>query len=202
MGYDLVTMLKESFDGHFQAPVEAWAEYASYCEIIEAENETILKRKNRPETNFYFIISGCVGLFLPTRSNDVCLDFAFERNFCADYMSVVTHQATPLEMRCIERSVMAGMPVKKFRELGNTPIGMQLMRVSAEASFVDKQQQQIDLLTKSAAVRLAELELRLPGISNRVAQKYIASYLGITPQSLSRIRKSEYRSKLPFGKSV
>jgi CRP-like cAMP-binding protein len=64
------------------------------------------------------------------------------------------------------------------------------MQVSAETSFVEKQQQQIELLTKTAEERYKILLKRFPEIHQRIAQKHIASYLGITPQSLSRIRST------------
>jgi len=56
--------------------------------------------------------------------------------------------------------------------------------------FVEKQQQQIDLLTKTAEQRYQELMNKNPEIIQRIAQKHIASYLGITTQSLSRIRNN------------
>jgi predicted transcriptional regulator len=61
--------------------------------------------------------------------------------------------------------------------------------VAAEMSFVGKQQQQIQLLTLSAKERYQILLQVFPNIQNRIAQNHIASYLGITPQSLSRIKK-------------
>ena len=189
MQHDLPVLLKKAFDAYYQAPLAAWNEYASYCEIIEVPAETVLKKAGRSEYYFYFIIKGAVGLFLYKDPNYVCVDFAFEMQFCADYMSVITTTATPLEMRTITSCVLARMPIGTFRKLGNTPMGLQIMLISAEMSFVDKQQQQIDLLTKSANERLNELEAQYKGIGERVPQKYIASYLGITPQSLSRIRR-------------
>lgn len=190
MQHNLSQLLKRSFDPYYQAPIEAWIEFADGCEIIEVPGETVLKKPDRSEFYFYFIISGTVGIFLLKESKYVCLDFAFDRQFCADYMSIITAEVTPLEMRTIEACTLARMPVATFRKLGSTPVGVHLMRTSAEASFVGKQQQQIDLLTKSAGQRLLELETLFPAIAARVPQKYIASYLGITPQSLSRIRRS------------
>jgi len=62
------------------------------------------------------------------------------------------------------------------------------MQMTAEASFVEKQQQQIELLTKTAEERYRILQKKFPDIHQRIAQKHIASYIRITPQSLSRIR--------------
>jgi CRP-like cAMP-binding protein len=77
-----------------------------------------------------------------------------------------------------------------YLQLGQTEIGSILMRAAAESSYVAKQQQQIDLLTKTAEQRYMELLQMHPDIVHRVAQKHLASYLGITPQSFSRIRRN------------
>ncbi|MNX95238.1 hypothetical protein D3C86_1275050 [compost metagenome] len=75
-----------------------------------------------------------------------------------------------------------------FDKLGyNSDFGDKICRFASEALFVHKQQQQIDILTKTAAERYLELQ----NIVQRTPQKYIASYLGVTPQSLSRIRKEQ-----------
>jgi CRP-like cAMP-binding protein len=82
------------------------------------------------------------------------------------------------------------MNVTDFHLLGREPVAQKILRFAAEASFMDKQQQQIDLLTKTAKERYLDLTARFPGLPLRIPQKYIASYLGITQQSLSRIRRS------------
>ncbi|MGE8428723.1 MAG: hypothetical protein ACN6O7_12630, partial [Sphingobacterium sp.] len=68
--------------------------------------------------------------------------------------------------------------------------GEKITRLCAESSFILKQQQQIDLLLKSAKERYMELVDTKKGIE-RIPLKYLASYLGITPQSLSRLRSQK-----------
>lgn len=77
------------------------------------------------------------------------------------------------------------LSLKKF------PFGNVLFLLGAENSFVEKQQQQIDLLAKIAGQLYDELFNKDPEIVQRIAQKNSASYLGITTQSLSRIRNSK-----------
>jgi CRP-like cAMP-binding protein len=60
--------------------------------------------------------------------------------------------------------------------------------MASEHGFVLKQQQQIDLLLKTAEERYQDIVLYKPEWVQRFSQKHIASYLGITTQSLSRIR--------------
>jgi DNA polymerase elongation subunit (family B) len=109
-------------------------------------------------------------------------------HFIGDYMSLLTGVSTPLEIKTLDASTVYRISRDNYMQLGQTDIGNTLMRIAAESSFISKQQQ-IDLLTKSAKQRYEELSLQFPHIEMRVAQKYLASYLGITPQSLSRLRK-------------
>lgn len=186
----LAEILKKSFDKYFDAPLEAWADFANYCEPITFEKDEIIKKQDALEKYFYFILQGSAGIFLWKENNFVCLDFAFEHCFCCDYMSLLLRQPTPLQLVSLEKSEMVKISSDNFYKLGQKPVGQIIIQISAETSFVEKQQQQIELLTKTAEERYKILSDKYPNIYNRVAQKHIASYLGITPQSLSRIRNN------------
>ncbi|MBX2900155.1 MAG: Crp/Fnr family transcriptional regulator [Cyclobacteriaceae bacterium] len=194
MMYDSIkyaSLLKSSFDNYFNAPQEAWEDFAEKCEVVAFKKDEIIKPQNSTEKYFYFIINGSVGIFLWKQNNFVCLDFAFNGHFCADYMSILTKQPTPLQVIALENSQMLRMTSKDYDLITQQPIGKVLRLVAAEMSFVSKQLQQIELLTKSAKDRYKILLEQFPDIQNRIAQNHIASYLGITPQSLSRIRSQQ-----------
>jgi len=183
-------ILKDSFDKYFEAPIAAWEEFASFCHPISFTKDQIIKPHNALERNFYFILNGSAGIFLWKGNNFVCVDFIFDSNFCGDYMSILLKKPTPLQVVALEDSKMLRISRSDFYYLGSESIGRIIHQISAESAFISKQQQQVELLTKTASERYAILLERFPNIVNRVAQKHIASYLGITPQSLSRIRNS------------
>lgn len=183
-------ILKQAFDQYYPAPVEAWEEFASHCEKVQYKKGHVLKPANTRERYKHFIIKGSVGLFLWKENNFVCLDFGFENHFISDYMSLLSGEPTVLEMVVMEDSEMLKMKREDYLKLGNTEMGLILMKVAAEASYFHKQKQQIDLLTKTAEQRYLELLQVYPDIVLRIPQKHLASYLGITPQSFSRIRKN------------
>ncbi|MFN4082991.1 MAG: Crp/Fnr family transcriptional regulator [Bacteroidia bacterium] len=184
----LALNLKKSFDQYYEAPIEAWKEFEDYCEPVSFKKEEIIKAQDTHEKFFYFILKGSAGIFLIKDNNFVCLDFAFENSACCDYMSLLTGKPSPLEVLALENSEMIKITRTNFLRLGEKSIGRIIMQKTAEASFIDKQQQQIELLTKTAEERYKILQSKFPKIEQRIAQKYIASYLGITPQSLSRLR--------------
>ena len=68
-------------------------------------------------------------------------------------------------------------------------MGKLLFLAGAENDYLLKQQQLLEHLTKTADERYADLMRNRPELLARIHQKHIASYLGITTQSLSRIRK-------------
>jgi CRP-like cAMP-binding protein len=184
----LAEILKKSFDKYFNAPIEAWKEFAEFCEPVSFAKDEIIKPQNTKEKYFYFIIKGSAGIFLWKENNCVCLDFAFENSACCDYMSLLTKEPTELEVVALEKSEMIRISSANFYILSRKSVGQVIMQMSAESSFVEKQQQQIELLTKTALERYQILQTKFPNIHQRIAQKHIASYLGITPQSLSRIK--------------
>ena len=191
MQKEFAAILKSAFDADFAAPIEAWEQYAENCEWVRFKKDEVIKPHHAQERNFYFILKGSAGIFLWKETNFVCLDFAFDHHFCADYMSLLTGTSTPLQMVALENSEMLRMTDERYQALTEKPIGRAIRLMAAEMSFADKQQQQIELLTLSAAERYAVLLKKFPGIQNRIAQNHIASYLGITPQSLSRIRRQQ-----------
>ncbi len=182
-------LLKNTFDTFFNAPIETWDEFVSHCEVVQFKKDEVIKAENSKERYFYFILKGSVGIFLWKENNFVCLDFAFDQQFCADYMSLLTKQVTPLQVVALENTEMLRMTTNSYDLITQQPIGKIIRLVAAEMSFVGKQQQQIELLTLSAKERYQIMLQMFPNIQNRIAQNHIASYLGITPQSLSRIKK-------------
>ena len=182
-------ILKKSFDKYYEAPLNVWNNFANYCECVCFNKEEIIKQADKTERYFYFIMEGSAGIFLWKKNNFVCLDFVFENNFCCDFMSLLSGESTPLQTMALEKSEMLRISRQIFFEIAKRPLGQVILRIATETAYIDKQRQQIDLLTKTSLERYKELIDKFPGIMQRTPQKHIASYLGITPQSLSRLRK-------------
>lgn len=185
----LAHRLKNSFDKYFSAPIEVWQAFGSLCEEVTVKKNAVLKPSGHVERYGYFILKGSCGVFIWKENNYVCLDLMYEDSFFADYMSLLTNQPSPLETIALENCEMVRISKHNINKLKETPYGLLLFLSSAESSFVEKQQQQIDLLLKTAEQRYLELLHKQPGQLQRTPQKHVASYLGITTQSLSRIRK-------------
>jgi len=60
----LAKTLKSSFDQYFEAPIEAWQDFAKHCQSVSFRKDEIIKVHDTAEQYFYFILSGSAGLFL------------------------------------------------------------------------------------------------------------------------------------------
>lgn len=184
--------IKQAFDPYFNVPVEAWKSFADLGEVIATAKDQAIKHSDTTEKHLSFILKGSGGILLWNNNNFVCIDLCYDGEFFGDYMSFLNQRPTPLEVITFEPSELFRISKSNFDKLSNnTEFGDKICRFASEALFVHKQKQQIDILTKTATERYMELQAKQPGIIQRTSQKYIASYLGVTPQSLSRIRKEQ-----------
>jgi CRP-like cAMP-binding protein len=183
-------LLKKIFDPFFEAPFEIWESFASFLKQNSYEKNEIIKDVNKAEKQLSIITEGSAAVFLWKENTTVCLDLCFENEFFGDYMSFITQKPTELFTQAIEPTEMLSISYSDLNDLyKSSEIGMHIGRVAAESLFIHKQTQQIDLLMLTAEERYIKLLKRQPEIVQRTPQKHIASYLGITPESFSRIRK-------------
>ncbi len=183
--------LKTFFDPYVCLNIKVWENFEKLGAVQNFPKETVLKATHTTERYLNIILKGSGGNLIWNRNNFVCIDIAFENEFLFDYMSFTLQKATPIEVRLFEDSTIFRISHQNFQQTmvhGN--FGEKITRLVAEASFIDKQQQQIDLLTKTAKERYIQLIKYRKGV-DRTPLKYLASYLGITPQSLSRIRSEK-----------
>jgi CRP-like cAMP-binding protein len=186
---NIAQKIKQTFAPYLVVPLEAWESFTELGEIIETPNSKTVKENDTTEKYLHFILEGCGGILLWNKNNFVCIDLSFEGDFFSDYMSFISQKPTSMEVITFEACKLFRISKIRFEEISDIPVyGEMIRRVAAEGLFVHKQNQQIRMLTQTVKERYLELQATQPNILQRIPQKYIASYLGITPQSLSRIK--------------
>ena len=183
-------LIKKIFDPHFEAPIEVWETFASFLKQRSYRKNEVIKGVNETEKYLSIITEGSAAIFLWKENSTVCLDLYYENEFFGDYLSFLTQKPTELFTQAIEPTEILSISYSDLNKLyKRSQIGIQIGRAAAESLFIHKQMQQIELLTLTAEERYLKLLDREPEIVQRTSQKHIASYLGITPESFSRIRK-------------
>lgn len=186
---NLPQILKTTFDPYFEAPLQVWTTFAQQGEVIETTKNEVLKKYGDKEKYFYFILKGSGGIMLFNNNNYLCIDLCYDGDFFGDYLSFLTNQKTDLEVICFEPCTLFRISQENFQQLAKTEYGKAICQVASDSLFIHKQTQQLELLSKTAEQRYLEMVEKRPNIIQRTPIKHIASYLGITPESISRIRK-------------
>lgn len=186
---NLAEIFKETFDAYLNAPLHIWETFAKQGEIIQTQKNQVIKEYGDREKYFYFILKGSGGIMLHQNNNYLCIDLCYDGDFFGDYLSFLTNQKTDLEVICFEPCTLFKISRHNFQELAKTEYGRLICQTASDSLFIHKQTQQLELLSKTAEQRYIEMLEKQPNIIQRTPNKYIASYLGITPESFSRIRK-------------
>lgn len=169
-------------------------------EIIKANNlwesSISLKRKDiliniyDLNTNIYFVEKGCLVISTPIGELDQIIRLCYRGSLFVALDSFLYSQPTRYEIYAIKSSVIKVIPKSLFFNfiqqqellLQWTDILYDLIRQQSE--------REIDLLTPSAKERYERVLKRSPQLFQEVPHKYIANYLGIQPETLSRLLKS------------
>lgn len=144
------------------------------------------------ENHISFITKGVVRFLIPKEEEDkeITFGFCFENEFVSAYDSFLTRRPSTYKIETLTEVVMWSITYEDLQEVyKKTTIGNLLGRLSSEKLFLIKSKREQSLLSDSAEDRYLNLFKERPNIIKEIPLKYIASYIGVTPQALSRIRK-------------
>ncbi len=143
-----------------------------------------------------YVFEGCFRMYLvDDNGKEHNLQFAIENWWIGDIGSFFTDQPSKLNIEAIENSII--LQVKKEDQLKlftEYPKFNQIFRVLAENAMVALQQRVLQNISSTAEERYIDFLKRHPNLFNRISNVQIASYLGLTPEFLSTIRKKIAKS--------
>ena len=136
------------------------------------------------------IKSGLVRYYINDDGNEGTYYFGREADFVCDYESFLPQVPTNKNIQALEDTALYLISYDGLQQLHKgLKEGERLGRLAIEQIFVNNIQQLSSFYKDSAEVRYQRFLKTYAAITQRVPQYYIASYVGIKPQSLSRIRK-------------
>ncbi len=172
---------------HFANPL--LQKFSAHFERTEVPAKTMLLREGEVSKKMFFIETGCLRAWFNNDGKDVTTQFFFENETVGSIESFIKGQPGLLNIESIEPSVIHALSKKDFSVvLQQWPeLNLQVQDLLFQRLFF-YQKLFLSRIKDSPEKRYAALLKDQPGIIQRVPQHYIASYLGITPVSLSRIR--------------
>jgi CRP/FNR family transcriptional regulator, anaerobic regulatory protein len=143
-----------------------------------------------------FINSGCMRVFYNVDGVENTIQFFFGDSWYTDYTSFLTGQPTVENMQALEPcEVVQFSKIDIYKLYDSYPVFDRVGRVMAENAFRSISQLNKMLTNEEPEERYLNLLKKRPELVEKIPQHYIASYLGLQPQSLSRIRKRIFQRK-------
>jgi len=143
-----------------------------------------------------FIVEGCFRMYLvDEKGKEHNLQFAVEHWWIGDIGSFHSEKPSKLYIEALENSII--LQTKKEDQLklfADYPKFNRIFRVLAENAMVSLQNRILQNISSSAEERYLDFLNRYPYLFNRISKVQIASYLGVTPEFLSTIRKKISKS--------
>jgi CRP-like cAMP-binding protein len=139
-----------------------------------------------------FIVSGCVRMYhTDARQHEHNMQFGFEDWRVCDLVSLYSGTPAHHSIEALEETTAI---LFSHADIDNVltryPEFERYFRLLMQAAYVAGQERMIGALSQSAEQRYLELINRFPLLESRVAQHHIASYIGISPEALSRIKRA------------
>lgn len=152
---------------------------------------TLLVKEGDIETSLYYVSSGALRVFLLSEFEEMTIRFGYEGSYINSLSSFINNRPSEFYIEAIRKSTITIIPKSRLEEIiYNDTESMQEYIALMEALVTQQIEREIDLLTVSPAERLKRVLERSPNLFQQIPLKYIASYLRMTPETLSRIRKS------------
>ena len=160
-------------------------------EELELQKGDFLIREGDIEKNLYLIESGAVRVYYLSEFEEHTIRLGYDDSILNSLSSFITEKPSEFYIETLRKTKIKHISKEKLMELVNENEESLKMYVQLLESLVTQQiDREIDLLIPSPTERLNRVLKRSPHVFQHVPLKYIASYLRMKPETLSRIRNS------------
>jgi CRP-like cAMP-binding protein len=169
-----------------------WDFFTSKLHRRVIPKKTVFLKLNEVENHISFIESGVVRLYIPKDDpeKEITFGFSFNNQFVSAYDSFLTQRPSAYQLQSLTETTILSITYNDLQEVYNTTqIGNLIGRLTAERLFLLKSKREQYLLNLTAEERYLKLFKERPELLKIIPLKYISSYIGVTAQALSRIRK-------------
>jgi len=159
-----------------------------FQKISVSKNEFLLN-EGQVCRHLYFLETGALRGFYTLDGKEITHWFGFEKDFVTSFHSFITHEPAVENIQLLEGSILWAISKETLTNLFNLNHEIErLMRIAYEKYYIRLEERFVNAQFKTASERYENLLRQSPHILERVPLGYIASYLGISQETLSRIR--------------
>lgn len=187
--------IRQYFEHTIQQKInnKEWTFFVSKLLRQDFPKNHIILKTGQIENYLSFVKTGIIRYYIPKLENDLTFSFAFDNNFVSGYDSFLTRKPSTCHIETLTNTTLWRLTYNDLQTIYNeTEIGNLIGRKASEDLFLKKSKRELSLLNETTEQRYRNLFTEQPHLIQNIPLKYIASYIGVTPQALSRIRKRIY----------
>lgn len=187
-----VTMLfiRKFLESSIKLTDDEWRSFSQDWVKETFPKKTIILNEGKTENFLSFIEEGIVRFYMPKEDGtELSFVFAFDGWFMSAYESFLTQTPCEYTVETLTETTLWRLSFANLQKMyANTTIGNKIGRLASEQLFLMKTKRELSLLKDSAEQRYLDIVNQQPHLIQNIPLQYLASYIGITPQALSRIR--------------
>lgn len=167
--------------------------FISLFSKIQLKKNDYFAKEGEFSSKLGFVSNGVLRAFIRNKTgNEYNKTFFTSSNFVAAYSSITTKQKNLINIQCLTDCTLFVADFRQLTYLYKKYTQFEsLARTMAEYKFAIKEKREIELVTLEARERYEIFKKEHPNLENLINQYHIASYLGVSPTQLSRIRSKK-----------
>ncbi|RRA97558.1 Crp/Fnr family transcriptional regulator [Larkinella rosea] len=187
--------LKAFLNGLTPIRSETWQQLELLFSEVQLPKGRFFLEDGRKATQIGFLTDGVMRAFYRNREGvEYNKHFFVPGSFIGGYASLITGKPNQIWQQSLTDCRLLVTDFASFSALYDTAPDLErAARLLAERFFVQKEEREIELVLSDAQTRYELFQQQFPGLEQRIPQYHIASYLGVTPTQLSRIRRKMAR---------
>lgn len=172
-------------------PKDEWEKVKSRISVLRLKKGDYLIRENEVPDKIAFISSGIMRYFCTNSSGEEkTIVLRSEGRFISAYTSHLENKESKLSIQALEDSVILYISISYYEELLRTNSYWRLFAwKQAMDVIIEKERREMEILSYDAETKYLKFREEFPGMEDRINHYHIASYLGISNVTLSRVRK-------------
>ncbi|OJU75182.1 MAG: Crp/Fnr family transcriptional regulator [Bacteroidetes bacterium 47-18] len=158
---------------------------------VTLERNELLTRAGQTEDRIFFIEKGSLRIFITDGEEERIVRFGYRDNIIVALDAFLSNKPTDFYIQAIKKSVVHIASKQHFTDLIQAdPAYLREWNLILEDLVLQQIEREKDLLVLSPRARYERVLLRSPQLFQEIPHKYIANYLRMTPETLSRLKKS------------
>ena len=186
------TKLRQELVGYGAIPDKEWNKLMKIVKLVRLKKCQHFIRIGDVPDKLGFISSGIFRIFFITEQGDEkILAFRRENQLLSAFSQFLQGNPSWCGIQALTESLLLCINLKEYNQLLSDHSCWNILgRKYLENLFIEKEKREREFLSEDATARYLSFKQNNPGLEEKISQYHVASYLGITPVALSRIRKN------------